>query len=50
MWRDEAAPDHKELHGPDHEVVGYGISGRAELSIEDQMVTLQPTFPKWPAV
>jgi hypothetical protein len=36
LWRDEAPTDDKEAHGHDYdyEVVGYVISGRAELEIE----------------
>jgi quercetin dioxygenase-like cupin family protein len=42
LWRDEAPTDDKEVHSHDYEVIGYVISGRAELEIEGQTVKLEP--------
>jgi quercetin dioxygenase-like cupin family protein len=42
MWRDEAPRDDKPGHAHDYEVVGYVLSGRAELEVEGQTVTLSP--------
>lgn len=42
LWRDEAPTDDKTRHSHDYEVLGYVISGRAELEIEGQTVTLEP--------
>ena len=42
MWRDEQPTEDKPFHRHDYEVVGYVISGRAELHLEGQMVTLEP--------
>jgi quercetin dioxygenase-like cupin family protein len=42
MWRDEQPSQEKPAHRQEYEVVGYVISGRAELEIEGQMVRLEP--------
>ncbi|WP_207461191.1 cupin domain-containing protein [Azospirillum sp. SYSU D00513] len=42
LWDKEAPTDNKPPHKHDYEVVGYVISGRAELHLEGQMVTLEP--------
>jgi mannose-6-phosphate isomerase-like protein (cupin superfamily) len=42
LWRDEAPTDDKASSSHDYEVVGYVISGRAELEIEGQTVKLEP--------
>ena len=42
LWKDEAPTDDKEATSHDYEVVGYVISGRAELEIEGQTVKLEP--------
>jgi quercetin dioxygenase-like cupin family protein len=42
MWRDEPPSQDKPSIKHEYEVVGYVISGRAELLIEGQMVRLEP--------
>jgi quercetin dioxygenase-like cupin family protein len=42
LWKDEPPTDDKEAHSHNYEVVGYVISGRAELEIEGQVVKLEP--------
>jgi quercetin dioxygenase-like cupin family protein len=42
MWRDEPPSQDKPTHRQEYEVVGYVISGRAELEIEGQFVRLEP--------
>jgi len=42
MWRDELPSQDKPAHRQEYEVVGYVISGRAELDIEGQVVRLEP--------
>jgi quercetin dioxygenase-like cupin family protein len=42
MWRDEPPSQNKPSSKHEYEVVGYVISGRAELLIEGQMVRLEP--------
>lgn len=42
MWRDEPPSQGKPGSKHDYEVVGYVISGRAELEIEGQTVRLEP--------
>jgi len=42
MWRDEPPSQDKPAHRQECEVVGYVISGRAELEIEGQVVRLEP--------
>ena len=42
MWRDEPPSKDKPAHRQEYEVVGYVISGRAELEIEGQVVRLEP--------
>ncbi len=42
MWRDEPPSQDKPVHRQEYEVVGYVISGRAELEIEGQTVRLEP--------
>ncbi len=42
MWRDEQPADAKPMVRRDYETVGYVLSGRAELQIEGQTVTLEP--------
>lgn len=41
LWRDEE-PQAKNAVRRDYETVGYVISGRAELTIEEQTVKLEP--------
>lgn len=40
LWENESPNDDKEMHTRDYETVGYVISGKAELHLEGQMVTL----------
>ena len=40
LWENEQPNDDKEMHTRDYETVGYVISGKAELRLEGQMVTL----------
>ena len=42
LWRDEPPADSKPLSTRDYEVVGYVISGRAELELEGQTLRLEP--------
>src|SRR5215216_4592098 len=42
LWRDEEPTQHKPSSKHEYEVVGYVISGRAELVIEGQMIRLEP--------
>jgi quercetin dioxygenase-like cupin family protein len=42
LWENEPPADDKPVHRHEYEVVGYVISGRAELHIEGQMVKLEP--------
>jgi quercetin dioxygenase-like cupin family protein len=42
LWRDEEPTQSKPARKHDYEVVGYVISGRAELVIEGQTVRLEP--------
>jgi quercetin dioxygenase-like cupin family protein len=42
MWRDEAPTQDKPAHSHEYEVVGYVISGRAELELEGQTIRLEP--------
>jgi quercetin dioxygenase-like cupin family protein len=42
LWRDEPPTQDKPARKHDYEVVGYVISGRAELEIEGQTVRLEP--------
>lgn len=42
LWRDEPPADAKEATARDYEVVGYVISGRAELELEGQTIRLEP--------
>ncbi len=42
MWRDEPPNEPKQAVRRDYETVGYVVSGRAELTLEGQMVHLQP--------
>ena len=42
MWREEPPTQDKPARRHEYEVVGYVISGRAELLIEGQMVRLEP--------
>lgn len=41
LWRKEPEQE-KESSTRDYETVGYVLSGRAELEIEDQMIKLKP--------
>lgn len=41
LWKDEA-PQEKPSHHSSYETLGYVISGRAELTVEGQSVTLEP--------
>ena len=42
LWRDEEPTQDKPTHKHEYEVVGYVISGRAELEIEGQTIRLEP--------
>lgn len=42
LWRDEEPTRSKPSHRHEYEVVGYVISGRAELEIEGQVIPLEP--------
>ena len=42
LWDNEAPTDDKTPHAHDYEVVGYAISGLAELHLEGQVVRLEP--------
>jgi quercetin dioxygenase-like cupin family protein len=42
LWRDEEPTQDKPPRKHEYEVVGYVISGRAELEIEGQTVKLEP--------
>ena len=42
LWRNEEPSQDKPMHSHDYEVVGYVISGRAELQIEGQSIRLEP--------
>ncbi len=42
LWRDEEPTQDKPIRKHDYEVVGYVISGRAELAIEGQTMRLEP--------
>lgn len=42
MWRDEPPADDKPSTTSDYETVGYVISGRAKLVLEDRTVALEP--------
>ena len=41
MWDNEAPTDDKTTHAHPYETVGYVISGRAELHLEGQTITLE---------
>jgi mannose-6-phosphate isomerase-like protein (cupin superfamily) len=42
MWRDEPPVSDKPSSRHDYEVVGFAMSGRAELLIEGQTIRLEP--------
>lgn len=42
LWRDEPPTDGKKPHSSAYETVGYAISGKAELTVAGQTVTLGP--------
>ncbi|WP_336485465.1 cupin domain-containing protein [Methylobacterium nigriterrae] len=42
MWRDEPPTDHKPSASRPYETVGYVISGRAELQLKGETITLEP--------
>ena len=42
LWENEEPNDDKETRSRDYETVGYVISGKAELELEGQTVTLEP--------
>jgi quercetin dioxygenase-like cupin family protein len=42
LWENREADDDKEMRTRDYETVGYVISGRAELHLEGQILTLEP--------
>jgi mannose-6-phosphate isomerase-like protein (cupin superfamily) len=42
LWRDEPPTQDKPSRRHEYEVVGYVITGRAELEIEGQTVRLEP--------
>lgn len=41
LWENEEPNDDKEFSTRDYETVGYVISGKAELHLEGQMLTLE---------
>ena len=41
MWREAAPSDGMGAHSRDYETVGYVVSGRAELTVAGQVVTLE---------
>ena len=41
LWRETEPSDGMGRHSRDYETVGYVVSGRAELVVEDQTVTLE---------
>ncbi len=41
LWENEEPNDDKETRSREYETVGYVISGKAELHLEDQMVLLE---------
>ena len=42
LWKDEPPAGDKQATARDYEVVGYVISGRAELDLEGQKIRLEP--------
>lgn len=42
LWEDEAPRQDKEYTREPYETVGYVIKGKAELTVEDQTVILEP--------
>lgn len=42
MWKDEEPTDDKAAHRHEYEVVGFVVSGKAELVLEGQTVSLEP--------
>jgi hypothetical protein len=48
LWRDEPPTQDKPSRRHEYEVVGYVITGRAELEIEGQPVRLEPGTPGSP--
>jgi quercetin dioxygenase-like cupin family protein len=42
LWRDEPPGGDKPASARDYEVVGYVISGKAELELEGQTIRLEP--------
>jgi quercetin dioxygenase-like cupin family protein len=42
LWRDEPPQSDKPVVRRDYETVGYVIAGRAELTLEGQLVRLEP--------
>jgi len=42
LWEEQAGPLNTEPTRRDYETIGYVISGRAELELEGQQVTLEP--------
>jgi len=42
LWQDEPAGESKAATQRDYETVGYVISGRAELHLQDQIILLEP--------
>ncbi len=42
LWKDEEPADAKPPTSRDYETVGFVLSGRAELQLEGQSVTLEP--------
>ena len=47
LWRDEEPTQDKPLAKHEYEVVGYVLSGRAELEIEGRTVRLEPGDSWW---
>ena len=42
LWQDQPGGEAKPASRRDYETVGYVISGRAELTLEDQTIRLEP--------
>lgn len=42
LWQEAGPSDGMGTHSRDYETVGYVVSGRAELTVEGQTVTLEP--------
>lgn len=42
LWQDEPGSEVTETSAREYEIVGYALSGRADLKIEGQTLTLEP--------